>query len=85
MKRLAKLSAVLALGVGSLPGPVLAETNSTVSRIEEQIDGIEQQIVKMDSTINQVQNEKTVLKNHIDKLKMAIFPRQNICCGTLYI
>ncbi|EFV74623.1 NlpC/P60 family protein [Cytobacillus sp. FSL W8-0315] len=72
MKRLATLSAALVIGVGSLPGPVLAETNSTVSRIENQIEGIQQQIVKMDSTINQFQNEKAVLKNHIERLKTAI-------------
>ncbi|UQX57128.1 NlpC/P60 family protein (plasmid) [Cytobacillus pseudoceanisediminis] len=72
MKRLATLSAALVIGVGSLPGPVLAETNSTVSRIEEQIEGIQQQVVKMDSTINQFQNEKAILKNHIERLKTAI-------------
>ena len=72
MKRLATLSAALAIGVGSLPCPVLAETNSTVSRIEEQIEGIQQQIVKMDNAIDQFQNEKAVLKNHIDRLEKAI-------------
>ncbi|WP_410377377.1 hypothetical protein [Cytobacillus firmus] len=72
MKRLATLSAALVIGVGSLPGPVLAETNSTVSRIEGQIEGIQQQIVKMDSTINQFKIEKAVLKNHIERLKTAI-------------
>ncbi|RBP86056.1 hypothetical protein DFO70_1344 [Cytobacillus firmus] len=50
-----RLTAALAIGVGSLPGPGLAETNSTVSKIEEQIDGIQQQIVKMDNAINQFQ------------------------------
>ncbi|KAF0820890.1 hypothetical protein KIS4809_0417 [Bacillus sp. ZZV12-4809] len=45
MKRLATLSAAFVIGVGSLPVSVIAESSSNVSRIEEQIEGIQQQIV----------------------------------------
>ncbi|GAA2717500.1 hypothetical protein [Cytobacillus oceanisediminis] len=64
-EKVSKIISCTCLEVGSLSGPVNVETNSAISRIE-------QQIVKMDSTLNLVQNEKAVLKNHIDKIKKAI-------------
>lgn len=72
--KFAKLTLAVSIAGTSLASTtvVQAETSNSSERIDEQIKSIEIQINKMDSQINQYQNEKAILIGQLDKLKLAI-------------